>query len=209
MTTRHCKSICVIYIRSRPWTHAYGYRSVNEIFNPSRVDDVYQREVTLRAASLREDKNTNYGVVRLELIERIYEDLYTQRLRYTSEAEWPHKILNHRTVTRIEDSPALPDGVRLHIRNEAGAYYVNEACSEDDILDVDAVLVATGYRRDAHEEILKEARWLLPEGSQKWKVSRDYRVQFEKGLVSPDTGVWLQGCCEDTHGVSLPSQASP
>ena len=33
-----------------------------------------------RAADIAEDKSTNYGVVRLGLLERIYETLYTQRM---------------------------------------------------------------------------------------------------------------------------------
>lgn len=37
---------------------------------------------------------------------------------------------------------------------------------------------------------------------QRWSVGRNYGVQFEKGTVSSDAGLWLQGCNEGTHGLS-------
>jgi L-ornithine N5-oxygenase len=76
------------------------------------------------------------------------------------------------------------------------------------VLDVDAVFVATGYFRDLHETLLKDARHLMPGGAlegAKWTVGRDYRINFENKRVGEDAGVWLQGCCETTHGVSFSS----
>ena len=37
----------------------------------------------------------------------------------------------------------------------------------------------------------------------KWQVKRDYRMRFADKQVSEDAGVWLQGCCESTHGVRV------
>ncbi len=34
-------------------------------------------------------------------------------------------------------------------------------------------------------------------------VARDYQVQFAPGAVVAGSGIWLQGCCEATHGVSF------
>lgn len=72
-------------------------------------------------------------------------------------------------------------------------------------LEVDAVFVATGYKRDLHETLLDEARHLMAGGdveNAKWEVGRDYRVRFADQSMGDDAGVWLQGCCEKTHGVS-------
>jgi L-ornithine N5-oxygenase len=72
-------------------------------------------------------------------------------------------------------------------------------------MDVDAVFVATGYKRNAHEELLHDARSLRRGGERaddKWEVARDYKVLFEEGKVSENAGIWLQGCCESTHGLS-------
>jgi L-ornithine N5-oxygenase len=185
--------------------------SVNEIFNPGRVDSTFARAPELRASTLKEDKGTNYGVVRLNLLEHIYETLYTQRIRYgnSSEAEqkWPHRILPHRYVVEVEDSPIVKDGIRLHVRDQSPLYLsdVPNATEKHEVLDFDAVFVATGYHRDLHETLLRDARNLMPGGDlkdAKWTVGRDYRVNFADKKVSQDAGVWLQGCCETTHGVS-------
>lgn len=179
---------------------------VNEVFNPSRVDDIYRQTPSKRTAAIAQDRSTNYGVVRIELLEKIYEHLYTQRIRCSSESEWPHRILPHRTVTWISDSPTLQDGVRLHIENASGDFFVDEQSSpRQETLDVDVVFVATGYKRDTHEDILKDARFLMAGGDEegkKWTVRRDYRVEVDQSLVSPEAGIWLQGCNESTHGVS-------
>jgi L-ornithine N5-oxygenase len=54
--------------------------SVNEIFNPERIDDFYRRSWTRRRSDIAADRATNYGVVRLELIEQIYHDMYMQKI---------------------------------------------------------------------------------------------------------------------------------
>lgn len=63
----------------------------------------------------------------------------------------------------------------------------------------DAIIVATGYLRNVHETLLKPARGLMK--GECCSVGRDYRVNFREGAVAEDAGVWLQGCCESTHGV--------
>ncbi|KAF2733066.1 L-ornithine 5-monooxygenase (L-ornithine N(5)-oxygenase) [Polyplosphaeria fusca] len=184
---------------------------VNEIFNPGRVDSTFSRAPTLRTSSIKEDRNTNYGVVRLNLLEKLYETLYTQRIRFGNSAEaeeqWPHRILPHRTVTEVQKSPVIKDGIRLRIRDQSPLYLSSAPNAQEQYeeRDVDAVFVATGYHRDLHETLLKEARNLMPSGElqdAKWEVQRDYRIQFADRKVSEDAGVWLQGCCESTHGLS-------
>ncbi|KAJ4406128.1 L-ornithine N(5)-monooxygenase [Didymella pomorum] len=184
---------------------------VNEIFNPARTEVTYNRDPILRAQTLTEDKGTNYGVVRINLLEHIYETLYLQRIRYgnsrEAEEHWPHNILPYRRVTAVEDSPVVQNGIRLHVRDQSPLYFseVPGAGEEKQTLDVDAVFVATGYLRNLHETLLKDARHLMPGGDltdAKWTVGRDYRVNFEDKAVSDDAGVWLQGCCETTHGLS-------
>jgi len=184
---------------------------VNEIFNPSRIDCTYNQPPKLRSTTLLEDKGTNYGVVRLNLLEHIYETLYMQRIRHGNtpqeESLWPHRILPYRRVVDVEDSPVVADGVRLHVNDSSAVYFSEQGQGEErrEVVDVDAVFVATGYFRDLHETLLKDARHLLPGGDlegAKWTVQRDYRVRFEEKSVGEDVGVWLQGCCETTHGLS-------
>jgi L-ornithine N5-monooxygenase len=188
------------------------HRSVNEIFNPSRIDCTYNQAPKLRSATLTEDKGTNYGVVRLPLLEHIYETLYMQRIRFgnspAEEAHWPHRIMPYRRVIDVESSPTIKDGVRLQVNDSSPLYFSDApgASEQREVLDVDAVFVATGYFRDLHETLLKDARHLMPGGDlkdAKWTVGRDYRINFENKSVGEDAGVWLQGCCETTHGVSF------
>ncbi|KAK8252514.1 L-lysine 6-monooxygenase (NADPH-requiring)-domain-containing protein [Phyllosticta capitalensis] len=180
---------------------------VNEIFNPERVEDMWTRDPVLRNKTILEDKQTNYGVVRLELLERLFETLYLQKMKYESEDDWPHKILNFRDVSAVEESPVKPAGVRLVIQNRGGDYFANlRGQPTEEILDVDLVIIAAGYVRNAHERILAGSKWLMPGGGAddkaKWVIDRNYKVQTEPGKVAPEAGLWLQGCNEMTHGLS-------
>jgi len=121
-----------------------------------------------------------------------------QRLRSDDETTWRCRIMPHRAV--ISASQSSDSFVLLKLGNPA------EADSEaDEELEVDYVFAATGYRRNAHEDMLSEVRDLLPEENMKenkFPVSRDYRVCYDEEKVDDKAGVWLQGCNEGTHGVS-------
>ncbi|KAF2235426.1 hypothetical protein EV356DRAFT_444901 [Viridothelium virens] len=174
---------------------------VNEIFGPERIDTFYQQSPSTRTSSLSQDRCTNYGVVRLELLEAIYSDLYTQRLQYSShEDEWPHRILNNSVIEGWGD---LPDGrIALHVYDEGDYGGSKGVTARKQTLEFDVVIVATGYRRDAHENLLQPTRHLLADSDGVFQVGRNYRVKFSNGTVSDDVGVWLQGCNENTHGLS-------
>lgn len=207
--------------------------SVNSIFNPEFVDRLYPKPSHYRANLIKEAKATNYGVVRLGLIETLFEMMYDQKRELgADETQWPHRIMGGRHIVSAEDNgdklrlklrQVLPGEVRL----EADGLVETEdqpLDSEEEVLDVDLIVAATGYRRTAHVDMLKDAWQLLPEVqdgvaagkamSDQWSVEtasgerrvmavgRDYKVKFSKGAVAPGSGVWLQGCCEGTHGVS-------
>ncbi|KAI5859242.1 L-lysine 6-monooxygenase (NADPH-requiring)-domain-containing protein [Durotheca rogersii] len=203
---------------------------VNSIFNPSFVDALYQRSPEDRRFLLEDSRSTNYGVVRLELIERLYERMYDQKRELGSDArKWPHRILSATDVVSLD---AKGDQLRLTVRPlGSGRYTVcgwaeedaKHGADETETLDVDLVIAATGYQRQSHLTILQGVAGLLPEikesngstasnGTAKASsagiqdralgVSRDYSVQFSPGKVSKGSGIWLQGCCEGTHGLS-------
>lgn len=178
---------------------------VNEVFNPEKVDDIFAQDPRLRAEALNSDKATNYGVVRLELLERIYDEMYSYRIQYASEEQWPHRLLNYRSVTGMRDINI--DGqprVELQIQNNSGRYCINQE-SQQEIIAADLVVVATGYIRNSHEEMLAGIRDLMPSGNvhgKNWTVNRDYAVEFAPNTVQSDAGIWLQGCNEKTHGLS-------
>lgn len=215
--------------------HAY---SVNCIFNPDWVDKLYPKPSQYRQNLIKEAKATNYGVVRLGLIEELFEMMYEQKRHIGfDETEWPHRIMGGRELVSAEEDG---DRLRLHVREalvgdltlEADGLVETEgralsANPTEEFLDVDLVVAATGYQRKAHIEMLKDAWSMLPSeqdglGSSKprsdqWKVqtedgerrvmevSRDYKVKFTNDTVASGSGIWLQGCCEGTHGVSFVS----
>lgn len=206
--------------------------SVNGIFNPEFVDRLYPKPSSYRANLIKEAKATNYGVVRLGLIETLFEMMYDQKREIGhDETKWPHRIMGGRKIVSVEEKG---DKISLKVRQvlpgdltlEADGLVEDEAeimdSSAEEVLDVDLVVAATGYRRTAHIDILKDAWKLLPKvqdgvaeskpRSDQWsvetdggrrvmEVGRDYKVKFNPGTVASESGIWLQGCCEGTHGV--------
>ncbi|GLI80676.1 hypothetical protein PoHVEF18_009033 [Penicillium ochrochloron] len=169
---------------------------VNEIFNPERVEKFYQLPQEERHARIAKEKATNYSVVRLELIEEIYNSMYLQRVHNPDESTWQHRILPERKVARIEHhNPA--HRMRIHVKSVK-----DDASDGKEVLEVDALMVATGYQRDAHEQLLEQVRGLRPVGQTAWAPGRDYRVELDGGKVAAGAGIWLQGCNEKTHGLS-------
>lgn len=167
-------------------------------------------------------------MVRLELIEHLFEIMYHQkRTLGPDERQWPHRILAGRNVTKVEEQGT---GLRLRVAPVTLPGVPDGPVLEEEELDVDLVICATGYQRTAHVDMLKDAWGLLPQvdpasadGGQRndrWlvqvaepgkaqevstrvmEVGRDYGVRFSPGAVAPGSGIWLQGCCEATHGVS-------
>ncbi|KAF9886176.1 hypothetical protein FE257_012002 [Aspergillus nanangensis] len=173
---------------------------VNEVFNPERVEKFYNLPTGERQRSLKADKATNYSVVRLELIEEIYNTMYNQRVKNADETQWQHRILPGRKVTRVEHH-GTNDRMRIHVKaaKDTTESIVGEG---KEVLEVDALMVATGYYRNAHEQLLQNVQHLRPAGQEQWNPHRDYRVDLDAGKVSEYAGIWLQGCNEKTHGLS-------
>lgn len=168
---------------------------MNEIFNPERVDSFFHLSPKERKQRIVTDKATNYSVVRLELIEQIYHDMYLQRVQNPDETQWQHRILPERKVARVEHHQPS-SRMRVHVKS------VQDEIEGNEVLEVDAMMVATGYHRDAHEAMLDQVRALQPAGQTAWSPGRDYRVTLDPSKVSAQAGIWLQGCNEQTHGLS-------
>ena len=165
---------------------------MNEIFEPGKVDEFYELPSEAQKEFIRRNKATNYGVVRSELLDRLYESMYHQRLHESDESRWRCKIVPQREVIGHEKQS---DGrIRLRLRDTVNG----KISSSENAFDV--VVAATGYIRDVHETMLEPTKPLLETG--KYDVGRDYRVRYTKDTVSEDCGIWLQGCCQDSHGVS-------
>ena len=175
--------------------------SVNEIFDPERVDGFYHGPADARADTLRADRATNYSVVRLELLEQIYQDLYQQRVKQPDESQWQHRILRSREVTSISSGDGQNETKLVLTINDIDPLQC-PARTQQETLEVDAVILATGYIRNVHKKLLKNLEHLRPGTDDHWRVRRDYKVEMDVGSVSPGAGIWLQGCNENSHGLS-------
>ena len=170
-----------------------AYYSVNEIFDPERVDTFYSLSRESRQKNIQSDKATTYGVVRAELLGRMYENMYHQRLREPDQSKWQFKIVAWEEAVGYEKQS--DNRLMLRFRNTAnGELSMSES-------GFDLVIVATGYQRNVHETLLEPARDLLL--SNQYAVDRNYRLKFRDNSVKDGCGIWLQGCCEDSHGVRI------
>ncbi|KAL3418492.1 L-ornithine 5-monooxygenase [Phlyctema vagabunda] len=181
---------------------------VNEIFDPDRVDGIYAEAASSRAAALQLNRATNYGVVRLSLLEHIYEAMYMQRFSEPDPSRWRCQILNNKTVTAARAASSSTS-------SSSSSYSSSSSSADDDVsrlvltlnngteeIEADYVFTATGYQRDAHTDLLGLLTYLAADQRGVFRVARDYRVLLDEGKVSDRAGIWLQGCNEATHGLS-------
>lgn len=124
--------------------------------------------------------------------------MYHQRLHEPDESKWQHRILPWREAVGYEKSS--DHQLRLKLKNTLDG----EHCMSDSSFDL--VILGTGYERNGHETLLEPAGHLLP-GDQ-FVVERNYKIKFCADSVADDCGIWLQGCCEDSHGVRALFQQS-
>ncbi|ORX77994.1 hypothetical protein K493DRAFT_293676 [Basidiobolus meristosporus CBS 931.73] len=167
---------------------------VNEIFNPSSTESFYKLPEERRRAFLKHNSATNYSVVRLELIENLYSILYQQKLPGHTQK---HSILSSRQVVSCES-----DNGRLMLKlgpcDEAGQLLGGPENLTEHAFD--AVFVATGYQRNVHSDILKPlAPYILKTDACDLPIDRDYKLRMAPTCHS---SIYLQGCCQDTHGIS-------
>lgn len=178
----------------------FGYRPmdetpfVNEIFFPSSVDLVHGLEEPKRTALLGSLRNTNYAVVDEELIERIYRRLYDARVA-------GRRSLEVRRLLELRSAVDLGDRVAIELADWRDGRPVR--------LEADALVLATGYTiPNPHPLLAGLAPHLVFDDSGRYSTGRGYRVETQNGCTA---GVFLQGYCEDSHGIgdTLLSVAAP
>ncbi|KAH0832761.1 hypothetical protein AYO21_00335 [Fonsecaea monophora] len=169
---------------------------VNEVFNPEAVDTFFDQPEDIRAENVKRNKATNYSVVRLELIEKLYDDLYLQGIKQPDKRLWQHQILPLREISAV-----VTDGPNKRVElvlSDLNPLNVNG----EEKLSVDAVVLATGYQRDAHVDMLRACQDINSRSDGHWQPGRNYALKLNRAAVQDGTGIWLQGCNEATHGLS-------
>jgi L-ornithine N5-oxygenase len=129
--------------------------------------------------------DTNYSAVDLELIRAIFRALYEMKVKGD-------------TRVRVRSLVEL----RQLERNGSGivARLWNKAAGRMECLEADGVVLATGFQRPRRHPLLAGlGEHLLVKEDGEYQVGRDYRVASLPGFAP---GVYLQGFCESTHGLS-------
>jgi L-ornithine N5-oxygenase len=163
---------------------------VNELFYPSFVDEFFQARSEGRAQILREMHRTNYSAVASELLERLYCDLYLDRLTRRG---------RKRLVTMAEVTAAHETS------GEAVLELTDRRTGEVTELRRDLVFLGTGFVREM-PSLIRQLTTSL--GLDRAVVSRRYRLRVDE--PSP-AACYLQGVNEATHGIadSLLSMLAP
>lgn len=153
---------------------------VNEIFYPTFTDFIYDQPEDKRAALVQAFRNTNYAVVDPDLLDALYKILYEQRV----EGEARIALMPR---SRIDAVAAAGHGLAV----EATDLYTGTGQRRS----YDAVVLATGYERNARpaflETILPYLRGPGPD--------RRYRIP---ACAEFEPHVYLQGVSEASHGLS-------
>jgi L-ornithine N5-oxygenase len=157
---------------------------VNEIFFPHMVSFLYGLPETRRRSILREHHDTNYSAVDLDLIKAIYQALYDRTIV-------GDERLAIRPFLEIRGLRTTGAGVT--------AEFFNSAEERLEILEADGVVLATGYEREKRHPLLRELDPYLMADGAGYRVQRDYRLLTQPAFAP---GIFLQGFCEDTHGLS-------
>jgi L-ornithine N5-oxygenase len=182
-----------LYIRQAALKPSDDSPFVNEIFNPDQVDPFYALPAAVRSRQIAADQATNYSVARIELLEHVYELMYRQSMREPDARRWRYRIVPLRQVQAVVARADARVDLRLASTRDPDA--VEETTTTEEEGGFDLVIFATGYRRDAHLA-------MLDVGKDDFVIGRDYKVHFKGRADGPGSGVWLQGCCEATHGLS-------
>ncbi|EXJ78212.1 L-ornithine N5-oxygenase [Capronia epimyces CBS 606.96] len=169
---------------------------VNEVFNPDAIDTFFEATMDVRNYSLNKNRATNYSVVRLELIEKIYDELYLQGIKEPDPVRWQHRLLSARKIVGVGEDEAKTQLRLMMLSSDPSRKRPQE------ILSFDCVVLATGYRRDSHIAMLKGCQPINAEPTGQWQPGRDYGLKLNRETVAEGTGIWLQGCNEKTHGLS-------
>ena len=159
---------------------------VNEIFFPQQVDFLYSLTPEKRQKLLEAHSDTNYSVVDLDLIKLIYKSMYEEKVMGRDRIH----VMPLLSLVNITDNG---DRVTAHFKHVTyDESLVNLEC--------DAVILATGYSRKTKQKLLQDlAPYLSIQESGEYNIERDYRI-ITKPNFEPT--IYMQGYCENTHGLS-------
>lgn len=172
-------------IRRFAYKPADSSHFVNEIFFPRMEDFLFDLPAEKRRSILEAHRDTNYSCVDLELIEAIYQDLYEAEVA----GENRFRIRSFIELRGIEERESE---MILEFHDVIG--------ERTEYLEVDGAILATGFVRPGIPPSIGDLSAHLSFDSKgRFKIDRHYRILNEPGF---EPRIFLQGFCEDTHGLS-------
>ncbi|MEU9702418.1 lysine N(6)-hydroxylase/L-ornithine N(5)-oxygenase family protein [Streptomyces sp. NPDC047981] len=176
--------ICAVFSR-------YGYSPAddssfaNRIFDPAAVDEYYTAPDDIKRRLMDYHGNTNYSVVDIDLIDDLYRQAYQEKVLGNERL----RFLNISRLTGVEEAG---DTVRATV--------TSLVTGEENVLDADVVVLATGYSQAEPLGLLGDvAERCHRDGQGRVRVERDYRIATDPEL---HCGIYLQGGTEHTHGIT-------
>lgn len=152
---------------------------VNERYFPTAVDDFFTARPEAREQILREMHITNYSGLAPDLLDRLYRQLYLDRLSGAGRL---------RVITMAEVRFACEDGEDVLLE------LVDRRTGAVEELRCDLVLLGTGFVRELPTLVRGLADAL---GLNQVEVTRNYRMN-----IPGPAACYLQGVNEATHGIS-------
>lgn len=157
----------------------------NRIFFPEWVDYYHQLPDEPRQRFFEELRGVNYAAIDHPLIRRIYRKLYEQKVLGRERA----RLLPFLELERVEEHPEKVVVTYRHLQHGHAV-----------TLEADALVLCTGFVwRKEHPLIESLAPWLERDPHGGYQVCRDYAIATAPGF-SPK--IYLQGYCEQSHGIS-------
>ncbi|MFF9909274.1 lysine N(6)-hydroxylase/L-ornithine N(5)-oxygenase family protein [Streptomyces sp. NPDC013457] len=176
--------VCAVFSR-------YGYSPAddssfaNRIFDPEAVDEYYTAPDDIKRRLMDYHGNTNYSVVDIDLIDELYRVAYQEKVLGAERL----RFLNISRLTGVEETP---DTVRATV--------TSLVTGEENVLDADVVVLATGYSPAEPLGLLGEVAKSCHRDEQgRVRVERDYRISTDPAVRC---GIYLQGGTEHTHGIT-------
>ncbi|MGW6604110.1 lysine N(6)-hydroxylase/L-ornithine N(5)-oxygenase family protein [Streptomyces sp. NPDC055036] len=176
--------VCAVFSR-------YGYSPAddssfaNRIFDPEAVDEYFTAPDDIKRKLMDYHGNTNYSVVDIDLIDDLYRQSYQEKVLGNERL----RFLNISRLTAVEE-----------IGNQVRATVTSLVTGEEEVLDADVVVLATGYSQADPLGLLGEVADSCRRDDQgRVRVERDYRVTTDPELRC---GIYLQGGTEHTHGIT-------
>lgn len=158
---------------------------VDGVFNAECTDRCFERECASRSHFPKAFGRTNYSVVHSALLEEVYRQPHEQQ----AGGEPRHRFSWCREVQMVERVGRTSHLRPVDSRTGLGAWH-----------EYHGTVPATGYQHIGYQQRLADlAPWMTDDS-----VTHDYRLTV---MASFQGRVFLEGCCERTHGPSdiLPS----